>query len=55
MTFKDNINRICKNRNTNLTTVVKKLGMSSSKVTAINNGSIPKEDVLWNVFLLMRQ
>lgn len=46
MTFKENLNRICKEQGTTLTAVVKGLGISSSKVTAINNGSIPKEDVM---------
>lgn len=46
MTFRDNLNRICKERGTNLTTVLTKLGYSSSKTTAINNGSIPKEATL---------
>lgn len=46
MTFRENINRICKERGTNLTTLVKMCGCSSSKATAINNGSIPKEELL---------
>lgn len=46
MTFRENLNRICKERGTNLTTVVKELGISTSKVTAINKGSIPSEDML---------
>lgn len=43
MTFAENINRICKSRGVTLTAFIKGLGMSTSKVTAINNGSIPKE------------
>ncbi len=46
MTFRENLNRICKERGTTLTRVVKELGISSSKVTAINKGSIPSEDML---------
>lgn len=44
--FKDNLNRICKERGTKLTPVMIALGYSSSKATAINKGQIPKEDVL---------
>jgi hypothetical protein len=44
MTFAENINRICAERNTNLTTVVKQVKGSASFVTAINaKGSLPKE------------
>ena len=46
MTFADNIKRICAERGTNLTTVVKKVKGSSSFVTAINKGSLPKESEL---------
>lgn len=46
MTFADNINRICKERGTKLTPVITALGYSSSKASAINNGSIPKEEDL---------
>ena len=46
MTFKDNINRICKDRGTNLTTLIKECGFSSSKATAINKGQMPTEDQL---------
>ena len=46
MTFKENVNRICKENNTNLTTVMKNLGVSPSKVTSINNGFLPKEDMM---------
>lgn len=44
MSFKDNINRICLERGTNLTAVIKQIKNSSSFVTRINNGSLPKED-----------
>ena len=46
MKFKDNLNKICKDNGTTLTAVIKELGISSSKVTAINHGSLPKEDML---------
>ena len=46
MAFADNINRICAERGTNLTAVVKKVKGSSSFVTAINKGSLPKENDL---------
>lgn len=41
--FKDNINRICTERGTTLTRVVKAVKGSSAFTTAINNGSLPKE------------
>lgn len=43
MPFKENINRICLQQGTNLTTVVKAVKGSSSFATSINNGSLPKE------------
>lgn len=46
MTFKENINRICKEQHTFLTTVVKEVGLSTSKATAINNGYLPKESIM---------
>lgn len=46
MTFRDNLNRICKEKGTNLTRVCKDIGISTSKVTAINKGSIPSEEML---------
>lgn len=46
MTFADNIKRICAERGTNLTAVIKKVKGSSSFVTAINKGSLPKESEL---------
>ncbi len=46
MTFRENINRICKERGTTLSAVTRSIGLSSSKVTAWNNGSLPKEDVM---------
>lgn len=44
--FFDNFNAICKAKHTTPTAVVKLLGLSSSKVTAWKNGSLPKEDVI---------
>lgn len=46
MTFRENLNRICKEKGTNLTKMTKELGISTSKVTAINRGSIPSEEML---------
>lgn len=46
MTFAENIKRICLDRGTNLTAVVKKVKGSSSFVTSINKGSLPKESEL---------
>ena len=44
MTFRENINRICAEKGTNLTAVITKVKGSSSMTTAINKkGSIPKE------------
>ena len=44
MSFKENIKRICLERGTNLTAVVKQVKGSSSFTSAINKGSLPKED-----------
>ncbi len=46
MTFRENLNRICKENGTTLTQTMKELGVSTSKVTAINKGSIPSEAML---------
>lgn len=46
MTFKENINRICKEQHTFLSTVIKEIGLSTSKATAINNGYLPKEEIM---------
>lgn len=46
MTFKENINRICKENGTTLTAVVKGLGLSTSKVSRWNEGALPKEEVM---------
>lgn len=44
MSFRENINRICIQRGTNLAAVVKQVKGSSSFTSAINKGSLPKED-----------
>lgn len=46
MNFKSNLNQICKERGTTLTAICRELGISSSKVTAINKGSIPSEQMM---------
>lgn len=46
MDFATNLRRICFERETTPTKVLKELNLSSSKVTAWNNGSLPKQDVL---------
>lgn len=43
MNFADNIKRICAERGTNLTSIVKQVKGSSSFTTQINKGSLPKE------------
>ena len=46
MSFKENFNRICREKGTYPTQIVKKLGLSTSKVSRWNEGSLPKEDVM---------
>lgn len=46
MAFKENINRICAEKGTYLSHLVKEVKGSSSFATAINNGSLPKEPEL---------
>lgn len=46
MTFAENLNRICKEKGTTLTAVVQSIGLSTSKVSYWNNGSLPKEEVM---------
>ena len=43
MGFANNINRICAQKGTNLTSLVKQVKGSGSFTTNINNGSLPKE------------
>lgn len=46
MNFADNLNRICRERGTTPTTLCKELGLSTSKVSAWNNGSLPKQEIM---------
>lgn len=46
MKFADNLNRICKEQGTTVTTILKEMGVSTAKVTMWNNGSLPKQDML---------
>ena len=46
MTFKENINRICKDQGTTLTALVKSMGLSTSKVSRWNEGALPKEELM---------
>jgi transcriptional regulator with XRE-family HTH domain len=46
MDFADNFNRICKERGTTPTRLLKEMKITTSKVTAWNNGSLPKQDML---------
>lgn len=46
MTFSENLNRICKERGTTITTLLKEMGLSTSKVTMWNSGSLPKQEVM---------
>ena len=46
MDFAQNINRICREKGTTLTSVCKDLGLSTSKVNLWNNGSLPKQEML---------
>ena len=44
--FFDQFRKICIERNTTPTAVVKKIGLSSAKVTAWKNGTIPKMNIV---------
>lgn len=46
MDFSDNFNRICREKGTTATAVLKEMGLSTSKITMWNNGSLPKKPVL---------
>ena len=46
MTFEENLKRICKARGTTPTAIMKKWGLSTSKVSAWYKGSLPKQEVL---------
>ena len=44
--FADNLKRLCTLNNTTPTALCKALGLSTSKVSAWNNGSLPKQEVM---------
>jgi transcriptional regulator with XRE-family HTH domain len=46
MTFGENLKRICNERGTTPTTIMKKWGLSTSKVSAWYEGSLPKQEML---------
>lgn len=46
MRFEENLKRICKDRGTTPTAIMKKWGLSTSKVSAWYKGSLPKQEVL---------
>lgn len=46
MNFAENLKRICDCRGTTPTSLLKELGLSTSKVTLWNNGSLPKYDLM---------
>ncbi len=46
MTFAENLKRICETHGTNPTSLCKKLGLSTSKVSAWYGGSIPKAEIM---------
>ena len=56
MTFAENINRICAEKGTNLTAIVKAVKGSSSFATAINTkGSLPKESEMLEMAKLLER
>lgn len=46
MKFHENLKRICNEKGTTPTALLKRMGVATSKVTMWNNGSLPKEDML---------
>ncbi len=46
MTFAENLKRVCEDRGTTPTAILKKWGLSTSKVAAWNKGSLPKQEML---------
>lgn len=46
MSFAENLNKICHAKGTTVSGVLKEMGVSTSKVTLWNNGSLPKEEML---------
>lgn len=46
MSFGENLKRICKEKGTTPSAILQKWGLSTSKVSAWYNGSLPKQDLL---------
>lgn len=46
MKFHENLKRICNEKGTTPTALLKKMGVATSKVTMWNNGGLPKEEML---------
>ena len=46
MTFAENLNRICREKETTPTTILKEMGVATNKVTLWNNGALPKQDMM---------
>lgn len=46
MSFKDNFNRICREKGTTPTALLHKMGEPHSKAARWNTGSLPKEDMM---------
>lgn len=46
MNFAENLKRLCSLRGTNPTALCKELGLSTSKVSAWYNGSLPKQEIM---------
>ena len=46
MKFHENLKRICNERGTTPTALLKRMGVATSKVTMWNAGGLPKEDML---------
>ena len=47
--FYENVKDLCHQRRTNITTLVKELGMSTSMPTGWKNGTIPKSDTVQKI------
>ena len=47
--FYENVKELCHQRRTNITTLVKELGMSTSMPTGWKNGTIPKSDTVQKI------
>lgn len=46
MSFAQNLKRICNDRGTTPTALLKKMGIATSKVAMWNSGSLPKQEML---------